>query len=128
MTVAKLNHLLYIILTTHHMIIVELDMNYVVGATNPGSVAQTVHMHENKIEAPAQVRVQEPKKFEGPTCRSEGPRTSQESRISSREKPPLPGRQSRQEARPPADADNRGAPVGPARAHGGKTTSPTTQA
>ena len=29
MIVAKLNHHLYIILTTHHMITIELDMNYV---------------------------------------------------------------------------------------------------
>ena len=29
MIVAKLNHHLYIILTTHHMITIEIDMNYV---------------------------------------------------------------------------------------------------
>ena len=29
MIVAKLNHHLYIILTTHHMITIELGMNYV---------------------------------------------------------------------------------------------------
>ena len=55
-----------------------------VGATNPGSVAQIVHRHESKIEAPAQVRVQEPKRFKGPTCKSEGPRMSQGSKISPR--------------------------------------------
>ena len=29
MIIAKLNHHSYIILTTHHMITIELDMNYV---------------------------------------------------------------------------------------------------
>ena len=63
-----------------------------VGATNPGSVAQTVHRHGNKIEAPAQVRVQGIKRFKAPARVSETPRSSQRSRISPRERPPLLGR------------------------------------
>ena len=39
----------------------ELLVMMIVGATNPGSVAQTVHMHGDKIEAPAQVRYKGPR-------------------------------------------------------------------
>ena len=48
------------------------------GATNLGSVALTVHRHEIEIKAPTQDRVQETKRFKGPTCRSEGPKTKLE--------------------------------------------------
>ena len=58
-----------------------------VGTTNPGSVAQTVHRHGNKIEAPTQVRIQGIKRFKGPASISERPRSSQRSRISPRERP-----------------------------------------
>src|SRR5215216_3223548 len=74
-----------------------------VGATNPGSVAQTVHRHKSKIEAPAQVRVQKIKRFEEPACSSERLRPSQRSKIPPREEPPLPNRRARQGARPPPE-------------------------
>ena len=74
----------------------KFNANGVVGATNPGSVAQTVHRHGNKITAPDHARMQETKIIEGPTCRSRGPRSSQRSKIPPGEKPPLPGRRARQ--------------------------------
>ena len=66
-----------------------------VSATNPRSVAQTVHRHGNKIKSPTQVRVQGIKSVEEPTCRSRGPRSSQKSKIPPGEKLPLPGRRAR---------------------------------
>ena len=44
-----------------------------------------LHRHENKIEAPTQLRIQEIKRFEEPACRSEGPIPNQRSGISPRE-------------------------------------------
>ena len=62
-----------------------------VGATNLGSVAQIVHRHGNEIEAPTQVKIQETKRYEGPTCRLDGPKTSQGIRVSSGEETSLAG-------------------------------------
>ena len=95
--------------------LVEQDEQSSVGATNPGAVAQTVHRHESKIEAPTQARVRETKRFEGPTCIPEGPRSNQKSKMSPRERPPLPDRRARQGTRPPPEADEQGTPAGPCR-------------
>ena len=87
-----------------------------------------MHMHENKVGTPTQPRIQKTKRFEEPTCSSERLRSSQRRKISLREVPPLLDRRARQRARPIPEAGTRGTPTGPAGAHGGKVTSPTTQA
>src|SRR4051812_92097 len=92
-----------------------------VGATNPGSVPQTVHRHGDEIGAPTEVRIQGTKISKEPTRRPEGQRSNQRSKIPSGEGPPFPGRRGWQGVRPPPEEDVQDVPTGPAGTHGGKT-------
>ena len=84
-----------------HNLCMVYHIFHVVSATNPRSIALTMHRRKIKIAAPIQDKLQETKRFIEPISRSEGPRPSQKSKMSSRERPPLSGRRVQQGVRPP---------------------------